>query len=111
MDCEYENTTGDFIEFLQTNHSLPEGLMDLIQSYVAILGEPEEGNCENDCFVQIWWDGENENRMVECFIWDENNIEFCKVEVDTESEDVFDVEETDEPLICLKEWLDDGVNI
>lgn len=95
-----ENPTENFINFLNKNYNLPVGMIGLAQSYIAVLGEPIDGDCDDGYFVRMTWDGEDDDRLVECLIYDEDNVEFTKVVI---NEDEFPSEES---LIDLRDWLD-----
>ncbi len=104
-DNTKENVIGNFVKFLELNYGLPEEIINLVQSYVAVLGEPRSGDCQDGYFVEMMWDGEEDYRMLECFMYNEDTIEFIKVTLlDQERESI--QEESFEDLLTLRNWLD-----
>jgi hypothetical protein len=96
----------DFVSSLKKEFDLPEEMLELISSYVAVLGEPMTGECENGYLVEMAWDGEDDCRILECCIYDEDNIIFTKIFLEGDEDGSYTEEQTDESLMDLKDWLD-----
>ena len=92
--------TYGFIDFLTSNYSLPDEVIDLVQSYISILGEPDGGDLEGECFVTMFWQSEDLERAINCVIFDDENVAVSLIDGEVE------INKSDDDLLELKNWLE-----